>query len=125
MKRTAQKFRSKKSFNVAKMGKRSDSIDLVTLYDILNEVGLTERQYLKFGVIWREFGSRDLRASCRKMDQFIFFDDILEFVNAICRVWGAPTVDFGKFYRCSLILLFAVIKTIQTFKRRSLVGAFH
>ena len=32
-----------------------------------------EPQYLQFGVIWREFGARDKRASCRKMDQFIFF----------------------------------------------------
>lgn len=26
------------------MGKRNDSIDFVTLYDVLNEAGLTERQ---------------------------------------------------------------------------------
>ena len=93
------------------MGKRNDSIDFVTLYDVLNEAGLTERQvdfrscdfelqclvqYLQFGVVWRDFGSRDLRASCRKMDQFIFFDDIHEFVNAICRIWGAPGVDFDE-----------------------------
>ena len=47
-------------------------------------------------MVWRDFGSRDLRASCRKMDQFIFFDDIHEFVNAICRIWGAPGVDFDE-----------------------------
>ena len=34
---------------------------------------MSEPQYLQFGVIWREFGARDKRASCRKMDQFIFF----------------------------------------------------
>ena len=30
------------------------------------------------------------------MDQFIFFDDIHEFVNTICRIWGAPSVDFDE-----------------------------
>ena len=123
------------------MGKRKDSVEGVSLRDILNEAGmfldlrslerdiasdghgisycmdhtanslvsykydigsernhegLSEQRYLQFGVVWREFGARDKTASCRKMDQFIFFEDIHEFVTQICRIWGVPVPDYGN-----------------------------
>ena len=68
-------------------------------YDIgseRNHEGLSEQRYLQFGVVWREFGARDKTASCRKMDQFIFFEDIHEFVTQICRIWGVPVPDYGN-----------------------------
>ena len=63
-----------------------------------NHKGLSEQRYLQFGVIWREFGARDKTASCRKMDQFIFFENIHEFVTQICRIWGVPIPDYGKLF---------------------------
>merc|ERR1712066_36336 len=39
----------------------------------------------------REFGSRDKRASCRKMDQYIYYADGFEFVNRLSSSW-----DFGE-----------------------------
>ena len=103
----------------AQMGKRKDSVDVVTLKDILNEAGwlrhelaiillitiflskrwkgLSENKYLQFGAIWRDFGARDKNASCRKMDQFIFFEDIHEFAVQLCRTWGVPVPDFGTY----------------------------
>ena len=68
-----------------------------------NYKGLSEQRYLQFGVIWREFGARDKTASCRKMDQFIFFEDIHEFVMQICRIWGVPIPDYGKLVENSLL----------------------
>ena len=127
------------------MGKRKDSVEGVSLRDILNEAGkfldkllstgcfvsvrvlqnsintflkpliihlkgpernyqgLSEQRYLQFGVIWREFGARDKTASCRKMDQFIFFEDIHEFVMQICRIWGVPIPDYGKVHRVNCL----------------------
>ena len=66
-----------------------------------NLKGLSEQRYLQFGVVWREFGARDKTASCRKMDQFIFFEDIHEFVMQICRIWGVPIPDYGKLFTLS------------------------
>ena len=68
-----------------------------------NYIGLSEQRYLQFGVIWREFGARDKTASCRKMDQFIFFEDIHEFVMQICRIWGVPIPDYGKLLECKVV----------------------
>ena len=145
------------------MGKRKDSVEGVSLRDILNEAGkflgvqcvdsilkdcsqipsdgvlqnstiafliplqnhlkgpernykgLSEQRYLQFGVIWREFGARDKTASCRKMDQFIFFEDIHEFVMQICRIWGVPIPDYGKLVENPLlshVIFFSIIKII-------------
>ena len=57
---------------------------------------MTEQRYLQFGVIWREFGARDRQASCRKMDQFIFFEDIHEFTTALCNNWQISAPDFDE-----------------------------
>ena len=88
-----------------------------------NYKGLSEQRYLQFGVIWREFGARDKTASCRKMDQFIFFEDIHEFVMQICRIWGVPIPDYGKplenstVFTCGLylshVIFFSIIKIIK------------
>ena len=61
--------------------------------------GLSENKYLQFGAIWRDFGARDKNASCRKMDQFIFFEDIHEFAVQLCSTWGVPVPDFGTFLK--------------------------
>ena len=67
------------------------------LFWVLTLKGLSENKYLQFGAIWRDFGARDKNASCRKMDQFIFFEDIHEFAVQLCRTWGVPVPDFGTF----------------------------
>lgn len=89
-----------------------------------NYKGLSEQRYLQFGVIWREFGARDKTASCRKMDQFIFFEDIHEFVMQICRIWGVPIPDYGKLlensavFNCVLYLSHAIFSIIKIIKMK-------
>ncbi|CAG5080393.1 Oidioi.mRNA.OKI2018_I69.PAR.g9571.t1.cds [Oikopleura dioica] len=58
-----------------------------TLMEVLAEVNISEAKYLRFGTIWREIAARDKLASCRKVDQFIFYSDLYDFVIRLDRSW--------------------------------------
>ncbi|CBY11371.1 unnamed protein product [Oikopleura dioica] len=65
--------------------KRKSTVE--SLMDILAEVNISEAKYLRFGSVWREIASRDKLASCRKVDQFIFYSDLYDFVIRLDRSW--------------------------------------
>ena len=50
--------------------------------DILEYLELSPRDYLELGRIWRSIGAADTHASLRQQDQFIFLDDLPDFLAA-------------------------------------------
>merc|ERR1711935_506719 len=52
-------------------------------FDCLTEyLELSPRDYLELGRIWRSIGAADTHASLRQQDQFIFLDDLPDFLAA-------------------------------------------
>ena len=50
--------------------------------DILEYLELSPADYLELGRIWRSIGAADTHASLRQQDQFIFLDDLPDFLAA-------------------------------------------
>jgi len=60
----------------------------ITWEGILEYLELSPSDYLELGRIWREIGAYDEHASLRQQDQFIFLDDLPDFLNAVAGMFA-------------------------------------